>query len=75
MRNAVKTGIFDMDGHEILVGDTVESDRGYVGKVMFGTYANDHYGVYIEWIKTPGVDKSYLRQNILFWASRVHVTR
>ena len=72
MKNAVKTGLFDIDGKELLVGNIVRSDRGYEGKIMFGTYANEHYGVYIEWLKTPGVDKSYLRQNILFWVNRIH---
>ncbi len=71
MKNAIRTGLLDMDGHEILVGSMVRSDRGYVGKVMFGVYANEHYGVYIEWTDTPGVDKCYLRQNVLFWAKHI----
>lgn len=71
MKNAVKTGLIDMDGHEIMVGSTVQSDRGYIGKIMFGTYANNHYGVYIDWISTPGIDRSYLRQDILFWVDHI----
>lgn len=56
------TGYRDINGREICIGDVVLSGS-HEGRVEFGIYNDQHYGVYIRW------DDSDLRKDFLFWVN------